>query len=96
VLEPQEAGQRTVTVWLPADKRPRQGEVSIVLTSPQNSVIVQGSKSSAPFEAARVSLLPLLAALVVIGLLAFLVIRRIRRHQQTRTILAPSAPRRLL
>ena len=96
VLEPQEAGQRTVTVWLPAGSRPRQGELSIVLTSPQNSVIVQGSKTSAPFEAPRFSLVPLLATLVVIGLVAFLVVRRIRRHQQARTILAPSAPRRLL
>ena len=88
-----EVGQRTIAVQLPAEGRPAQGQVTLVLTSPGQRVIVEGGRVTAPFRRGGGLLLPVLLLVAAAGGAAFFVWRR--RRQRARALLAPMAPRRV-
>jgi hypothetical protein len=96
LLEPSESARHTIAVRLPDAGRPKQGQMTIVLTSPAQSVIVKGGKISAPFKAPARLLAPLLLAFLILAGAAGFLYYRWRQRRRARLMLVPSAPRRVL
>src|SRR6266496_3606112 len=91
-IAPGETIRRTVAVRLPGNQS-RAGELTLLVTSPEQRVIVQGSRMLVAFHEASSFLLVALL-LFVAGGSALIWLRR-RRQRKFYTIYASSVPRRL-
>ncbi|MBC8160408.1 MAG: hypothetical protein H7Z42_04240, partial [Roseiflexaceae bacterium] len=94
LASPNEIGQRTVTVRLPPDVRPDEGQLQLRISSPQRRVIVAGEQIGVPFTAPPSLLLPMLLLLAILGGGGFYGYRRWKK-QRVRAMLMPHTPRRL-
>ncbi|HEU4322958.1 MAG TPA: VWA domain-containing protein [Roseiflexaceae bacterium] len=81
-IAPSEAGRRTVVVRLP-EERPGQSELALLISAPDQRVIVQGSRVTVPFRAkGGLPLVVVPLALVALGGSGFLAYRRWRARGQ--------------
>lgn len=91
-LEPNETIRRTVTIHLPEDFRPNEGELQLIFTSPEQRFAIEGSTMTVPFVAYSNMFIPILigvGVVLVIGTFLF-----IRRKGKRRFASAPTTLRR--
>lgn len=94
LINANEIQQRTLAVYLPSG-RPRNGAFSLMISSPEQRVIVEGGRREVPFKASVDILTPLLIASLLLGSASLFWFAR-RRKKRVHLTQAVRMPRRLL
>jgi hypothetical protein len=94
IIEPNQLRQHTITVRLNEAERPKQGQLAVSFMSPEQRVIVQGSRLDVPFKEKADMLIPLLlVSVALVAGIGYLYYRYHRRRRQTAP--APATLRRV-
>ncbi|MEM8529781.1 MAG: vWA domain-containing protein [Chloroflexota bacterium] len=85
-LEPNEVVRRTVTIHLPEDFRPSEGQLQLIFTAPEQRFAIEGSVMNVPFVASANALIPILIGVgVVVAIGVFVFMRRKGKKRFTAT-----------